>query len=64
FQPIDRSFLVNLDRIVEVSTSSRGGTLVLGNRRAEVSMGRAAARRIKQLLEQQPAGRAVPQLTE
>ncbi|MFM8728021.1 MAG: LytR/AlgR family response regulator transcription factor [Planctomycetaceae bacterium] len=64
FQPIDRSFLVNLDRIVEVSTSSRGGTLVLGNRRAEVSMGRAAARRIKQLLEQQPAGRAVPQLTQ
>ncbi|MEY4185925.1 MAG: Sensory transduction protein lytT [Planctomycetota bacterium] len=51
FQPIDRSFLINIDRIVEVNSCSRGGVLTLGNRRVEVPLGRAAARRMRQLLE-------------
>lgn len=62
FQPIDRSFLVNLDKIVEVTTSSRGGTLVLGGRRAEVSMGRAAARRLRQMIDQRQPAERVPQI--
>lgn len=52
FQSIDRSFLINVDRIVDVSTSSRGGTMRLGNRRFEVPLGRVAARRVRQLLEE------------
>jgi two-component system LytT family response regulator len=54
FQPLDRSYLINLERIQAVECSSRGGTVLLGSRRLEVSIGRAAARRLRTILHTVP----------
>lgn len=64
FQPIDRSFLINIERIVEVNSCSRGGTVALGNDRVEVPLGRAAARRLRQLLELKQQFAGIPQRRE
>lgn len=54
FQPIDRSFLINVDRIQAVDCSSRGGTIILGSQRLELTIGRAAASRLRSILSNPP----------
>jgi len=50
FHPIDRSFLINLERIQAVDCSSRGGTILLGSQRLALTIGRAAASRLLAIL--------------
>ncbi|MFM7058380.1 MAG: LytR/AlgR family response regulator transcription factor [Planctomycetota bacterium] len=55
FHPLDRSFLINVERIQAVDCSSRGGTVILGSRRLALTIGRAAASRLRAILPAQPA---------
>lgn len=54
FHPIDRSFLINVERIQAVDCSSRGGTIILGSQRLALTIGRAAASRLRAILPAQP----------
>lgn len=55
FHPLDRSFLINVDRIQSVECSSRGGTIFLGTKRLALTIGRAAANRLRAILPAGPA---------
>lgn len=50
FLPLDRSTLINVDRIQAIECSSRGGTVTTGSLRCEFIIGRAAAGRLRLLL--------------
>jgi two-component system LytT family response regulator len=50
FYALDRSFLINVERIQSVDCSSRGGTIFLGSKRLTVAIGRAAAGRLRDIL--------------
>jgi two-component system LytT family response regulator len=50
FQPLDRSFLVNLEHVHTVDCSSRGAVLTLGSNQTPLTIGRTAARRLRELL--------------
>lgn len=54
FHPLDRSFLINVERIQAVDCSSRGGTIILGSQRLALTIGRAAASRLRTILPAQP----------
>lgn len=54
FHPLDRSFLINVERIQAVDCSSRGGTITLGSQRLALTIGRAAASRLRAILPPQP----------
>lgn len=53
FHPIDRSFLINVERLQAVNCSSRGGTILLGSQRLVMTIGRAAAVRLRAILPAQ-----------
>jgi len=55
FHPLDRSFLINVERIQAVDCSSRGGTVILGSKRLALTIGRAAASRLRAVLPTPPA---------
>jgi two-component system LytT family response regulator len=50
FFSLDRSCLINLQQIQNVEMSHQGGTVTLGDRRHQLLIGRAAARRLRALI--------------
>jgi DNA-binding LytR/AlgR family response regulator len=50
FMHVDRSMLVNLDHIINIECTSRGGKLILGVHRLVVEVGRTGSLRLRQFL--------------
>ncbi len=54
FHVLDRSFLLNLERIHTIEWSSRRGVVTFGSQRLTLAVGRAAARRLRTVIPLQP----------